>query len=57
MTTYVYKWRNNPVRATLYGRKCQIVQRLKMNSAIVRFEDNGQEEVVSRNALRKDGET
>jgi hypothetical protein len=50
--TYVYRWRNNPKRATLYGRRCTIVVRGTMNSALVRFE-NGQLEVVSRNALRK----
>ena len=53
MTTwYRYVWRNNPKRATLYGRRCRVVARLAMNSAIVEFE-NGQREVVSRNALRR----
>ena len=49
---YIYKWRNNPKRATLYGRRCMVLARMKMNSALVRFE-NGQEEVISRNAIRK----
>jgi hypothetical protein len=49
---YVYGWRNNEKRRELTNRRCTIVARLKMNSAIVRFE-NGQEEVISRNALRK----
>jgi len=52
--TYVYRWRNNSKRATLYGRRCVIVIRGPMNSALVRFE-NGQLENVSRNALRKVG--
>lgn len=50
---YVYRWKNNEKRATLYGRICRVVKRMARNSALVRFEDNGQEEVVSRNALRK----
>lgn len=49
---YVYVWRNNPKRATLFGRYCKIVARLTMNSAVVEFED-GQRECISRNALRR----
>ena len=52
METYIYKWRNNSKRETLYGRKCQVLGRYRMNSAWVIFE-NGQEECISRNALRK----
>lgn len=51
---YIYGWKNNSKRKTLYGRKCKLVKRLKMNSAIVIFIDNGQYEVISRNALRKE---
>lgn len=50
---YVYRWRNNAKRAEMYGRQCVVVARLAMNSAAVRFTDNGQEEIVSRNALRR----
>ena len=50
---YVYRWRNNAKRATLYGRVCRVVARLARNSAIVQFTDSGEQEVVSRNALRK----
>lgn len=50
---YVYVWANNPKRQTLKGRRCRILQRLALNSAVVQFE-NGQREVVSRNALRKE---
>lgn len=53
MTTYRYAWRNNRKRETLFGRLCRVVARGKMNSALVEFTDNGQREVVSRNALRK----
>ena len=50
---YKYAWGNNPKRLTLKGRKCRVVARGKMNSCMVEFED-GQREVISRNALRKD---
>lgn len=53
MTLYRYGWRNNSKRATLHGRVCRVVCRGKMNSALVEFTDNGQREVISRNALRK----
>lgn len=49
---YKYIWGNNEKRATLKGRACKVLKRLSMNSAIVEFE-NGQREIVSRNALRK----
>lgn len=53
MTLYRYIWGNNEKRATLKGRMCRVVARGKMNSALVEFADNGQREVVSRNALRR----
>lgn len=49
---YYYAWKNNPKRATLHRRHCRVLQRLAANSAIVEFE-NGQREVISRNALKK----
>jgi hypothetical protein len=49
---YIYGWKNNSKRKALYGRKCRLIKRLKMNSAAVVF-DNGQFEIISRNALRK----
>jgi hypothetical protein len=49
---YRFVWKNNPRRETLYGRACRVVTRGKMNSALVEFE-NGQREIVSRNALRR----
>jgi len=51
---YQYAWKNNEKRATLYGRCCRVVVCGKMNSCLVEF-DNGQREVISRNALRKAG--
>lgn len=53
MNIYRYGWRNNEKRAALYGRACRVICRGSMNSALIEFVDNGQREVVSRNALRK----
>ena len=50
---YCYVWKNNEKRATLYGRHCIMLRRMARNSALVRFTDNGQREVISRNALRR----
>ena len=49
---YYYAWQNNSKRKTLYGRRFRVLKRLKMNSELVEFE-NGQREVISRNAKRK----
>ena len=49
---YRYIWGNNSKRVTLRGRICTVVARARMNSALVEFE-NGQREVISRNALRR----
>lgn len=43
-------WGNK--RAMLYKRKCRVLARGAMNSALVEFE-SGQREVISRNAIRK----
>jgi hypothetical protein len=49
---YFYRWKNNSKRAELYGKRCRVILRTIRNSALVEFE-NGQKEVISRNALRK----
>jgi hypothetical protein len=49
---YIYTWGNNPKRATLKGRRCKVTARGGLNSCVVEFE-NGQSEVISRNALRR----
>ena len=49
---YYYAWGNNAKRVTLKGRRCAVLVRGKMNSCLVEFE-NGQREVVSRNAIRR----
>ena len=53
---YIYSWGNNPVRARLKGKECRVLARGKMNSALVEFE-NGEKQVISRNALRRKNET
>ena len=49
---YYYNWGNNEKRVLLKGRDCEVIVRGKMNSALVEFE-NGQKEVISRNALKR----
>ena len=49
---YRYAWKNNEKRKTLYGRLCRVIYRGQPNSALVEFE-NGQREIISRNALRR----
>jgi hypothetical protein len=49
---YIYAWRNNSKRTTLYGRRFRVIVRAGRNSALVEFDD-GQREVISRNAIRK----
>jgi len=53
VTLYRYAWRNNSKRETLQNRICRVLVRGAMNSALVEFVDNGQREVISRNAIRK----
>lgn len=50
---YRYHFANNEKRATMKGRICRVIARGTMNSAEIEFLDNGQREIVSRNALRK----
>ena len=52
MILYIYRWGNNPKRATLKGRCCRLLVRGRANSALVEFDD-GQREIISRNALRR----
>jgi len=54
MSLYTYQWGNNDKRATLRGRVCRVVCRGRRNSCMVEFIDNGQREIISRNALRKE---
>lgn len=50
---YIYKWKNNEKRVTMYGRKCIVICRGTMNSCMIEFIDNKQREIVSRNSLKK----
>ena len=52
MYLYIFVWRNNEKRAQLYGKRLRVLARGAMNSALVEFE-NGQREIISRNAIRK----
>ena len=52
-TIYRYAWKNNPKREQLFGRHFIVICRGTMNSALVEFVDDGQREVISRNAMRK----
>jgi hypothetical protein len=53
MTEYIYSWGNNKKRITMKGKKCKVKAWGRMNSALIEFKD-GKQEIVSRNALRKD---
>lgn len=49
---YVYRWaRYMPWK----GRRCRVLARGRLNSALIEFTDNGQRAIVSRNALRRAG--
>ena len=56
MVEYIYRWGNNPKRLTMKNRICIVLVRGKMNSCLVEFE-NGQREVISRNALIRNEKT
>jgi len=48
---YVYRWKNNEKRKTLYGKFCKIVKQCSKNSVVVQFEDGGKE-IVSRYSIQ-----
>jgi len=50
---YIYAWANNEKRATMKGRKCIVLARMKKNSIVIEFTDNRQREVVSGNSIRR----
>ena len=50
---YKYNWGNNEKRRAMRGRICRVIARAKKNSCWIEFLDNGQQECVSRNSLRK----
>lgn len=49
---YIYRW--GKYRPELKGRRCIVLARGRMNSAMVRWIDAGGWDIVSRNALRKE---
>ena len=50
---YKFCWGNNEKRLAMKGRFCRVLARGRMNSCLIEFVDNGQREVVSRNAVRR----
>lgn len=52
--THVYRWRNNPRRAQLYGQRCRIMASGRMGSVLIEFQ-NAERVVTSRRALRRVG--
>lgn len=48
--SYVFRW--NKYRPWK-GRRCKVIARGRMNSALVEFEDNGERAIISRNAIRR----
>ena len=50
---YTFRWGNNHIRKAMQGRVCRVIARGKMNSCCIQFVNNGQREIVSRNAIRK----
>lgn len=47
----VYRWKNNPKRAHLFGRACRILAHgSSMHSVLVEFE-NGERVITSRRAV------
>jgi hypothetical protein len=49
---YIYRVKNNSLRAKLYGRRCAVTARGKKNSVSIVFLDTGEEVITSRNFLR-----
>lgn len=50
---YTYAWGNNPRRAQLKGRPCELLAVGKMGTVLVRFLDTGEKITTSRRALRR----
>ena len=50
---YIFRWGTNEKQRDMKGRVCRVLARGKKNSCSIEFLDNGQKEIVSRNALRK----
>ena len=50
---YRFSWKNNEKRALMYRRPCRLIAKGKMNSVLIEFTDNGQQEIVSGNSIRR----
>lgn len=53
---YIYTCGNNEKRASMKGRHCRILATGNKLSCLIEFE-NGQREIVSRRALRRNNES
>ena len=51
--TYVFSWGNNPRRAQLKGRFCEVLASGRMGTVLVRFFDTGECVTTSYRALRE----
>ncbi len=49
---YLFRWKNNPRRAELFGRCCRILERGSQNTVLVEFE-NGERVTTSGRALKR----
>lgn len=47
----IYLWGNNPRRAELKGRSCEIVAKGRMGSVLIRFLDTGERVITSWRAV------
>ena len=50
---YEYRWGTNEKQRAMKGRICRVLRRRKRNNCYIEFIDDGQQECVSRWALRK----
>jgi hypothetical protein len=50
---FTFVWGNNERRQELKGRQCQVVQRGRRNTVLVRFLDTGELVTTSFRALRR----
>lgn len=51
MTTYRYRWGNNPRRAELKGRLCVVEAVGTKNTVLIRFLDTGERVTTSHRAI------
>lgn len=52
MFDYVFRWKSNSKRLSMYRRRCRVLASGTKNSVMIEFE-NGQREIVSKYAVKK----